>query len=161
MFPLNAPAKDETLLRPDCYWFWFSLVAKVARVLLPITQRSNPKPNQMQFNAMYFRCPSENRSKTSRAVFNLLSKVIRVCFGFALICSVIGCQNSRHVLSQWEAKPKSIASCPHGFSRAWHRLHVTTSNSDWFTELSSSLVIGRSNCFAFGLTILNLKTALK
>ena len=50
-----------------------------------------------------------------RAVFNWVSKVIRVCFGFALFRSVIGWQNSRHLLSQWEAKRKPIATCTRVF----------------------------------------------
>ena len=40
------------------------------------------------------------------AVFSWLSKIIRVYFGFALLRSVIGWQNSRHFLNQWEAKRK-------------------------------------------------------
>ena len=73
---------------------------------------------------------------------------------------MIGWQSSRHFLSQWETKPKPkpIASCTRAFSRAWRRLQVITSVSDWFTELSSSLVIGQSNCFGFGFTTLNWKS---
>ena len=55
-----------------------------------------------------------------RAVFKV-SKVIRNCFGFALLCSVIGLENSRHLLNQSEVKPKPIASLAtwsHAFSRA-------------------------------------------
>ena len=58
------------------------------------------------------------------------------------------------------SKTKAIASCTRAFSRAWRRLHVITSVSDWFTELSSSLVIGRCNCFGFGSTKLDGKPAL-
>ena len=57
------------------------------------------------------------------AIFNRISKVIRVCFGFALLRSVISWQNSRHFLNQWETKPIRMA-CSHAFSRAWRRLHV-------------------------------------
>ena len=87
----------------------------------------------------------------TRAVFSWVLKVICVCFDFALLCSVIGWQKSRHFLNQWEEKPKPMASCTRTFSCAWCWLRVITSNSDWFTELSSPLVIGQSNCFGFGL----------
>ena len=45
----------------------------------------------------------------SKAVFNWVSKVIRNCFGFALLRYVIGLKNSRHLLNQSDAKPKPIA----------------------------------------------------
>ena len=61
----------------------------------------------------------------------VMEKLFRVRFGFALLRSVIGSQNSRHILSQWEAKPKPI------------RL------------LHARIVIGPSNCFEFGFTTLN------
>ena len=81
-----------------------------------------------------------------RAVFTRVSKVICIFFGFAYLRSVIGWQNSHHFLSQWEAKP--IASCTRVFSRAWCRLRAITSNSDWLTEISSSVVISQSDCHA-------------
>ena len=37
----------------------------------------------------------------------------------ALLRSVIGWKNSRHLLSQWETKPKPISGCTRVFSRAW------------------------------------------
>ena len=40
----------------------------------------------------------------------------------------------------------------HAFSRAWHRLHVSVSSSDWFVVLFTSVVIGQSNYFGFGFT---------
>ena len=42
----------------------------------------------------------------ARAIFNLVSKVIRDCIGFALLCSVIGLENSCHLLNQSDAKLK-------------------------------------------------------
>ena len=43
-------------------------------------------------------------------------------------------------------------TCLHVFSRAWRRLHVFASSSDWFNGLSASSVIGGRNYFGFGLT---------
>ena len=54
-----------------------------------------------------------------------------VCFVLALLGFVIGWQNSWNFLNQWETKPKPIVPRSHVFSRAWHRLHVFTSSSDW------------------------------
>ena len=83
-------------------------------------------------------------------------KVNCVCFGFALLRSVIGQQNSRHFFNQLKPKPNPAATFPHVFSRALrHRLHVIASYSDWLIALSRSVVIGSSNCFGFGVTTLN------
>ena len=89
-----------------------------------------------------------------RAVFTWVSKVIRVCFGFALLHSVIGLKLSRHFLNQSEVKPRLIATCSRTFSRALLRLHVFASSFDWFTGLSVSFVIGQSDYFGFGFTTL-------
>ena len=43
------------------------------------------------------------------------------------------------------------------FERVAGALHAITPNSDWFTELSSSLLIGQSNCFDCGFTTLDWK----
>ena len=51
---------------------------------------------------------------------------------------MIGWENSRHFL-------KPIVTWSHEFSRAWRRLHVFASNSDWFTALFVSPMIGQSN----------------
>ena len=40
----------------------------------------------------------------------------------------------------------------YAFSRAWRRLHVFASSSDWFIGLSASLVIGQSDYFGFRFT---------
>ena len=58
---------------------------------------------------------------------------------------MIGKQNSRHFLNQWESKPKPIVPRSHAFSRAWRRLHVFTLNRDWFIALFTSAVIGQNN----------------
>ena len=101
---------------------------------------------------------------TYRAVFNWISKVIRVCFGFALLRSVIGWQNSRHFFSQWEAKPKPIAHKLH--ARIFPRLASVACNYlyDWFTGLLSSFVIGQSTFQDFHLhkpNIINLSSQLR
>ena len=69
-----------------------------------------------------------------------------------LLRLVIGLKVSRQFLNQWEAKPKPIAPCPRDFSRASSELQVIAMDSDWFIELSAPVVIGRSDCFAFGLS---------
>ena len=45
-----------------------------------------------------------------------------------------------------------IVTSSHAFSRAWRRLHVFSSSSDWFIRLSAPVVIGQSNYFGFGFT---------
>ena len=78
-------------------------------------------------------------------------------FGFALLRSVIGLQNLRHFLSQWESKTKPILFLPHAFSRAWRQLHVLISNSDWLVVLFISVAINHSSYFGFGFTTLSWK----
>ena len=51
-------------------------------------------------------------------------------------------------------KRNPIETCSHAFSRAWRRLPVLASSSDWFTGLSASVVIGRSSYYGFGFTTL-------
>ena len=41
------------------------------------------------------------------------------------------------------------------FSRAWYRLHVLTSISDWFITPFASVVIGHSNCFGLSFATLS------
>ena len=73
----------------------------------------------------------------------------------ALLRSMIGWQSWRHFfLNQWEAKQKPIVPWSHAFSRAWRRLHVFASSSDWLIVLFMFVVIGQSNNFGFGFTIL-------
>ena len=43
---------------------------------------------------------------------------------------------------------------PHAFSRAWRRLLVFASNSDWFIALFTCVVIGQSNYFGFLVSVL-------
>ena len=50
-------------------------------------------------------------------------------------------------------KTRATSSANEKPNRAWCRLHAMTSNSDWFTELFSCLVIGQSDCFGFRFTL--------
>ena len=52
----------------------------------------------------------------NRAIFNLVLKVIWDCIGFALLGSVSGLENSRHLLSQSDTKLKPIATWLLAFS---------------------------------------------
>ena len=75
-----------------------------------------------------------------------MSKVISqlLWFCIATLCDLCD-KISRHLINQLEAKPKPIVTCSHAFSRAWHRLHVFASSSDWFIGLPASVVIGQSD----------------
>ena len=89
-----------------------------------------------------------NHSWRVWAIFNWVSKVIRVCFAFALLRPVIGWQNSRHFPIQWETKPIRMVYS-HAFSRAWRRLHVYVC-CDWLEW----------EYFGIGLYGTQMKTAL-
>ncbi len=84
-----------------------------------------------------------------------MSKVICVCFGFALLRSVIGLKISRHFLDQSELRPKAIVTRSRTFSRSLRQLHVFASSLDWFIGLFVCFVIGQRNNFGFGFTTLN------
>ena len=94
-----------------------------------------------------------------RAVFNWESKVIArlLWFCFRLLCDWL---LKFAPLSQ-PMRPKPIVPRSHPFSRAWHRLHVFASNSDWSIVLFTFSVIGRSNYFGFGFTTLKWKPLYK
>ena len=71
-----------------------------------------------------------------------MTKVIRVCFGFALQRLVIGLKNSRHFLNQSEDQNRSqLANAP------FPAQHVIASSFDWFTGSSVPFVIGQSNYY--------------
>ena len=59
------------------------------------------------------------------------------------------------VFQPMRRKTKTIAPCTRDLSRASGEFQVIARNCDWFMELFVPVVIGRSNCFGFGL-----KTAL-
>ena len=70
----------------------------------------------------------------------------RVCFGFALLRSVIYWLTKLAPL-EWESKPKPIVFSLHAFSHAWRKLHVFASNSDWLVVFFTSVAIDQSNYF--------------
>ena len=52
-------------------------------------------------------------------------------------------------------KTKTNRAWPDAFSRAWRKLHVFASSSDWLIMLFTSVVIGQKNYFGFGFITLN------
>ena len=90
-----------------------------------------------------------------------MSKVIRDCIGFALLCPVSGLENSRHLLNQSDTKLKPIATWLLAFSRALGWLHAFTSISHWLPLIFSFLLICRCDHFGFGFTTLNRKALYK
>ena len=84
-------------------------------------------------------------------IFILASKVIRICFGFALLPSLIGLKHSCYFLNQSEVKPKPIMArlctldAPFLFALSF----------DWFPKWSMSFVIGQSDYFGFGFTTID------
>ncbi len=93
------------------------------------------KINERILNLMLITKTLERLLLDLRAVVTWVSKVTRVCIGFALL-------RSRHFLSQSKVKPKPIVTRSRTFSGALCRLHVVASSSDWFTGLSVFFVIG-------------------
>ena len=84
-----------------------------------------------------------------RAVFAFLSKVICVCFSFALLRLVIGLKILCHFLNQSEVKPKPILTRSCTFSRASRQQRISASGFDWLKGLSVSFVVGWSDYFGF------------
>ena len=82
--------------------------------------------------------------KPSREIFNWVSKVIRDCIGSALLCSVIGPENSRHSLNQSDAKLTSNMTWSPAFSRALDGLLIITLSSRGIFRVFSLLLI--SHC---------------
>ena len=103
-----------------------------------------------------------NYHRTLRAVFNWVSIVITQLLWscIATVCVWLETE-SRATFSirstQSEVKPKTNRDLPARFPRAWRRLHVFPSSSDWFIELFTTVLIGQSNNFSFGITTLNWK----
>ena len=89
------------------------------------------------------------------------SKVIRHCIGIALLCSVLGAENSCHILGQSDAKLKPITTWSPASSRASGSLVLfTLSSPHWLLKLFVFLLVGRCDSFGFGCTTFNRK-ALK
>ena len=53
-----------------------------------------------------------------RAIFNWVSKLIPNCFGFALLCSVIGLKKLAQPTNQSNARPKPLATWSHALRGA-------------------------------------------
>ena len=86
-----------------------------------------------------------------RAVFKCLSKVIT---WLRLLRLVIGFKESRQFFNQWEAKPKTNRTMYAWFFPRFARVKGDCyRNCDWFIALFVPVVIGRSNCFGFGFSI--------
>ena len=78
-----------------------------------------------------------------------MSKVIRDCIGFALVCSVIALENMRYFLNQSVAKLKPIVTSSLMFFHAWRHLLVFTLSSDWLLGISPFVLIGCCDYFDF------------
>ena len=96
-----------------------------------------------------------------RAIFNRVSRIIRNCFGFALLRYMIGLKRSCYLLNQSDTKQKPIATWSHAFSHAWRRLRVFASSSHWFIVLFASLVTIHCDCFSAFLPYEGDKTTMK
>ena len=99
-------------------------------------------------------CGKQNEIHNT-VVLNWLSKVNMRLLWFCFTTLSDWFEKLAPVLSQSDAKLKPIGPWLHGFSRAWRKLHVFASSSDWFVVLFSSVVIGQSDYFRFGFTSLN------
>ena len=75
-----------------------------------------------------------------------MSKVIRVCFCFALLRSVIG-------LKKLVPPTQPIMTWSHAFSRAWGRIRAFASSADWLIVSCTFAVIGHSDCFQLVLVL--------
>ena len=88
-------------------------------------------------------------------MFDLVSKVILDCFGFAIPRSLIGPENSRYSLNQSDAKLKQVTIWSLAFSRALNSSVGFTLSSHWLSKIFSSLLIGRYYYFDFGFKTLS------
>ena len=72
---------------------------------------------------------------------------------------MIGWQNSRHFLNQWEAKPKLIVLGRTRFPALDAGYMYFASSSDWLIVLFTSAMIGQRDYFGFSFST-QLKSAL-
>ena len=91
------------------------------RMTPPFAAIRRPVDSQMYFAAC-------NNNHTHRVVFVWVSDGNCICFGFALLHSVIGQQNWHHFLNQWKPIPKPITAYMRTFSRTLQWLYVITFN---------------------------------
>ena len=75
-------------------------------------------------------------------------------FGFALLRSMIGLKNSRHLLNQSEAKPK-LGHTRFPALGAGSVFRVLATSSYWLVLSFAFVVIGHCNCFGFSFATLN------
>ena len=77
------------------------------------------------------------------AVFTQVSKVIRICFGFACINTLRNClEKLRHLIIHSEVKPKPFVARLHMCSQPLRQLRVFAWSFDWFNGLFPSYLIG-------------------
>ena len=95
-----------------------------------------------------------------RAIFNLMSKVMRDYIVFALLCSVTGPENLRQSLNQSDVRLRPIMTISPAFSRAQGRMAVFKLSSYRPLHVFSFLSIDRCDDFGFSLTTLHRKEYL-
>ena len=80
-----------------------------------------------------------------------VSKVIRICFGTALLRSLIGLKTHATFSAnqKWNQNQSWLARA------SFPALRVIASSFDWTVDCPASFVIGQSNYFGFGLTTLS------
>ena len=83
--------------------------------------------------------------------------MIKDCFGFYPIRSVIGQENSRHFRNQSDAEPKLTATWSPAFFPRFS-LVVFTLSSHRLLKVFSFLLIGCCDYFVSGFTTVNRKT---
>ena len=80
-----------------------------------------------------------------RAVFNWVSKIITQLLWFCIATVCDWLKNLAPRSQPIRSKTKTNRDLPARVSRAWRRMHVFASSSDWFTGLFTTVVIGQSN----------------
>ena len=140
-------------IMPVVTLWWTSIPSRGGVVILSVTScyRNRVRLRQLGATGLVKTLPF-------RAVFNWVSKVISQLLWFCIATVCDWLKNLAPLFfDQSEVKPKPIVTCLYAFSRAWRRLHVFASSSDWFIGLFTTDVIGQSNYFGFGITTLNWK----
>ena len=89
-----------------------------------------------------------------------MSKTVNLAITFNWLFIATRCdwlKNSRaNILTHHaEVKIKLIVTCLHAFGRAWSQLHVLAWNSDWFFEMTVSVVFHHNDSLGFDRTMLN------
>ena len=101
------------------------------------------KSNKEDFDLEKNSSPDELTAECFLALFMI--------FAFATLCDRL---NYFAPLSQ-PIRSKTKPTCSHAFSLAWRRLHAFVLSSDWFIELTASVVIGQNDYFRFSFTTLD------